>query len=58
MVHRVGYGLLPCPQQAFHSLACALVHDQVGVHERSIHVATKVDGVRGADILDDRIEHV
>lgn len=53
VVQRLWDWLFPCSQQSFHGLAGALIHDKVRVHERSIHVTTKIDCVRRADVLDD-----
>lgn len=57
-VHRLGHRHLPRPQQAFHVLACVLIHDKIGVHEGSVEVATNVDGVWRANILNNRIKDV
>jgi hypothetical protein len=51
-VHGLGHRHLPRLQQAFHVLSGTLVHDQIGVHEGSVEVATNIDGVWGADIFD------
>lgn len=57
-VHRLGDRHLPRPQQAFHVLACVLIHHEIGVHEGSVKVATNVDGVGRANILNNRIKDV
>ena len=57
-VHGFGHRLLPRAEQALHGLAGALLHDEIGVHEGAVQVAAEVDGVGGADIFDDRVEHI
>ena len=57
-VHRLRHWLLPCPQQAFHCLTSSLIHDEVGVHKRAVEVTSEIDGVWGADILDDGIKDI
>ena len=34
------------------------IHSYVGIHECAIEIATKIDRIRGANILDNGIEHV
>lgn len=36
----------------------ARVHSHIGIHKRTIQIATKVDGIGGANILDNGIEHI
>jgi hypothetical protein len=57
-VHRLWHGLLPRSQQAFHSLSGVLVHYEIGVHERLVHVASKIDSIRGANVLDNGVKHI
>ena len=57
-VHGLRDRHLPRLQQAFHVFAGILIHDEIGVHESSVKVATDVDSVWGADILDDGIKDI
>ena len=52
-IHGFRHWLLPRLQQAFHSFSGVLIHDEIGAHEGLVHVAAEVDGVWGANVLDD-----
>jgi hypothetical protein len=57
-VHGLGHRLLPRAEQALHGFAGTLLHDEIGIHKGTVQVAAKVDGVGGADILDNGVEYV
>ena len=57
-VHRLGHRHLPRLQQAFHTLAGALIHDKIRLHEGLVQIPANIDGIWGSDILDNGIEHV
>lgn len=57
-VHRLRHRLLPCFKQTFHGLASSLVGDKEGVHECAIEIASEVNRVGSADVLDNRVEDI
>lgn len=57
-IHGLGYRHLPRLQQAFHTLAGALIHDKIGLHEGLVQISADIDSIWGSDILDNGIKHV
>lgn len=57
-VHRARYRILPRSQHLLHLLADARVHHGIRLHKRLEEIAAKVERVRRADILHNRVQHV
>jgi hypothetical protein len=57
-IQRLGYWLLPRPQQTFHRLSRVWIHDKVGIHECFVHIAAEINRIGCADILDDGVKHI
>jgi hypothetical protein len=57
-LHGLGNGILPRPEQAFHGFSGVRVYHGVGIHKRPVEIPAQIDGVRSADVLDNRVQYI
>jgi hypothetical protein len=57
-IHRARYRFLPGLQHGFHAFSCLAIYKSVRVHECRKESPSKVNCVRGANVLHDRVEYI